>query len=201
MKIAVRLLPVILLVMATSVFAGIKDSKHDLRPLSSDTGQDITTGMTEICKPCHVPHNATNASGGLLWNHAYTAETFTFYDGTTGTMTGESKLCLGCHDGVTGIDNYGGSSNTTTAMSASYAIVGTDLQDDHPVGISYPANGTAGFNDADDVRTALLKLPGTGTGNVECTSCHNPHDNTTGSGKFQRISNDVSAMCLVCHNK
>ncbi len=196
MKIAVRLLPVILLVMATGAFAGIENSKHDLRPASSDTGQDIT-GLTEICKPCHVPHNATNASGGLLWNHAYTTSTFTFYDGSTGTMTGESKLCLGCHDGVTGIDNYGGSSNTTTVMSASYANLTLDLQDDHPVGVAYPADSDTNFIN-DETVILTLKLP---DGNVECSSCHNPHDNTTGSGKFQRIDNVNSDLCLSCHNK
>lgn len=196
MKTIVKLIPIILLAIGTIAIAGIRNSKHDLRPSSSDSGQDIT-GLTEICKPCHVPHNGRNSDDGLLWNHTYTTSAFVFYDGTTGPITGESKLCLGCHDGVTGVDNYRGGPNNNTGMIASYANLTLNLQDDHPVGIIYPANGTVGFNNQESV-TSTLKLP---NGNVECSSCHNPHDNTTGNGKFQRIDNTGSILCLTCHRK
>ncbi len=41
-------------------------------------------------------------------------------------------------------------------------------------------------------------------GGVECGSCHNVHDPGLGmspSGKFLRVSNAASALCLTCHKK
>jgi predicted CXXCH cytochrome family protein len=35
---------------------------------------------------------------------------------------------------------------------------------------------------------------------VECATCHNPHDQTT-FGKFLRFDNAASALCTTCHNK
>jgi predicted CXXCH cytochrome family protein len=34
-------------------------------------------------------------------------------------------------------------------------------------------------------------------GQVECSSCHNVHDNAYGN--FLAMSNDGSALCLACH--
>jgi len=37
-----------------------------------------------------------------------------------------------------------------------------------------------------------------GAGNIHCTTCHDPHDNT--EGKFLVMSNTGSALCITCHD-
>lgn len=61
-----------------------------------------------------------------------------------------------------------------------------------------PAAGTPGFNTAPDQLKGWpdLKLY---NGRIECSTCHNPHDNATAS--FLRKTNAGSAVCYTCHNK
>lgn len=178
----------------------IDGSKHDLG--------DDSLGTTEVCVFCHVPHNPVkhDATNYPLWNRADSLQTFTLYSGGTldnsgGGNNNVSLLCLSCHDGVTNIDAFGGGAGTIdmdTKFAGTTAVVGTDLSDDHPVMVTYPGPNT----DYKDVSgSAAVSIF---AGNVECASCHNPHDpdgGGTGNGKFLRSSNDNSAMCLACHNK
>ena len=206
--------------VATGAIAigGITGSPHDF----SGAGW---TGMDEICLPCHVPHNSLTESGAsmVLWNHELTTATFAMYGDPTETnfatvradrdqqspaLGGPSRLCLSCHDGSIALDSYGGDTgvNMIPDVSASGRAVklGIDLRDDHPIGIQYPANGTTGYHDArdDPAEIAPLKLVnwGSKTNRVECTSCHEPHDNTT-APPFLRMSNTGSLLCLECHDK
>jgi predicted CXXCH cytochrome family protein len=72
-----------------------------------------------------------------------------------------------------------------------------DLSNDHPVSFpwsdSYPNIRPRAQIDA------RLKLYGS-TNKMECTTCHNVHDETT-YPPFLVMSNDSSAMCLSCHIK
>ncbi len=187
--------PVTLLVAAASSWAqtGITNTDHDLR--------NEISGLTNICLPCHTPHKADiTVDSAPLWNHALTTQTFTMYTtltGRTGDPDGPSKLCLSCHDGVTALDSYGGQTGSNV-MTGDHAV-GTDLRDDHPIGLPYPTTGD--YNAATSVTAAGLFLfdVGTEVNRVECGSCHNPHNNT--NGEFLRISNDASALCLTCHQK
>jgi predicted CXXCH cytochrome family protein len=146
--------------------------------------------------------------------------------GTTPSLTqasaGHSLTCLTCHDGVSDVgatfasgdaytttgnkipvggtaaspgSNVGSTYNGTTYVAA--AAGHADLRDDHPVGIPYPANGTANFIDSGVVQ-GTLKLYDNGTTlTVECASCHEPH--STAFGKFLRAPADT--LCAVCHDK
>ena len=201
MKTAMRLLPVIFLSMSVSAMAGILGSKHDLRGTGGGAGANNITGLTEICLPCHTPHNAqTNANmQDPLWNHALAPTTgFTHYttlSGNTGDVDGASRMCLGCHDGNTALDSYGGAVGTQT-MTAVNANFGVDLSNDHPIGITYPSSGS--YDTAANVKTAGLRLPNNGTNDrVECQSCHDPHK--TSNSFFLRIDNTDSALCRTCH--
>lgn len=181
--------------------AQISNTDHDFSGKSWNTGG-------EICQPCHVPHNAdTSVSDAPLWNHAVTTQTFTKYasgtlDATIGTPSGTSKLCLSCHDGVTALDSFGGTTGTTT-MSGN-AAVGTDLSDDHPVSFTY--NAALASTDGDlvspsggSVGTLSLPLFGGSTDQLECATCHSVHDDA--NSKFLRADNAGSALCLNCHSK
>lgn len=125
--------------------------------------------------------------------------------------------CLACHSPGAGIVGAGAPDLTVTAL-------GTDLRDDHPVGVQYPATGpnvdfnaptaTAGAvrffdtngNGRADKREVRLYNSGGGF-EVECASCHDPHGVPSGGAgsvflpTFLRVSNAGSALCLTCHVK
>jgi len=161
-----------------------------------------------VCLPCHTPHNArTDANGQsmVLWNHAITDQTFEMYTTsaghTAGQPEGSSKLCLSCHDGATAIDDFGGNDeffNNVKITADRLSNLGTDLRDDHPIGIEYPPPDLTGYNDKSTFTGAKL-VTINGVDRVECTSCHDPHNNSL--GMFLRQTVAGSALCLECHDK
>jgi hypothetical protein len=116
-----------------------------------------------------------------------------------------------------------------TATDFTVFAIGTDLRDDHPVGVSYPASNGAGtdwktpggsvakpggttlfFDDNGDGRMqkSEIRLYSTGQGpEVECGSCHDPHGvpsagiGSTFLPSFLRKTNSGSSVCLTCHSK
>ncbi len=116
--------------------------------------------------------------------------------------------------------------HTTTnpfAPDFSAYLIGTDLTDDHPVGVSLPDPTIFDFNPTTGVDGNLsfydrnangradnneLRFYNSGQGfEVECASCHNPHGTPiTGTNggplipSFMRV-NEQSVLCLTCHNK
>lgn len=141
------------------------------------------SGTAEICVFCHTPHGADNSAAVPLWNKTLPTEvaaagTYTTYDdlgtasldGAVAAVGSVSVACLSCHDGQQAMDGMinepGSGLDTITNVSetwtngdrpAGVANLGTDLTDDHPVGIVYAgglASGTdwsapATFNDQD----------------------------------------------------
>lgn len=123
--------------------------------------------------------------------------------------------CLACHSSGAGFVGAG-------ATDFTVAAIGTDLRDDHPVGVTFPTStggttdwrtpdvngaGTKFFDDNTDTRMnkGEIRLYGTGaSATVECGSCHDPHGVTNGSSfnaTFLRKPNAGSAVCLTCHAK
>ena len=170
---------------------GVKGTKHDFSGAPWSGGQ--------VCAPCHAPHQ-TNSRVGYLWNHAIgTDADFTKRSGAT--LSAESLTCLGCHDGQTAIDSFGGRAGGT--MVSGEAIIGRDLTNDHPVGVAYVGGGSwapigvlSGSQPGVVVGSGGLPLWGS-TNQIECATCHDPHNN--GFRNFLRMSNNGSAMCLACH--
>ena len=178
-----------------------------------------TDTNTDMCIYCHTPHMRAAADAvAPLWNRTITASTgFTMYDSSTIDMSvalnpqGVSLACLSCHDGVTGLDSAVQESGrqgageidgtATPAVMAGRHAFGTDLSDQHPISVTYDPNLDAGFNAASAVVTAGLVLYGAGNDQVECGSCHNPHDAVTVTNRFLRMSNANSQLCLTCHIK
>jgi predicted CXXCH cytochrome family protein len=188
-------------------------TKHNLSV--SGPGGIKSTTETEICVFCHVPHNATSAAP--LWNRATPAATplYTPYASTTakgnmGQPNGTSLLCLSCHDGTIapgdllsrGATKVPMSGVTATGMlpSTSSSLLGRDLSDDHPISIAYTsalATGSGGELASPATLTGKVKLDA--SGQMQCSSCHDPHDNTF--PKFLVMSNTGSALCVTCHTK
>lgn len=198
--------------VATTASAAIAGSSHDLTlaPYS---------GTISACQFCHAPHNVnTGVPGAPLWNRNSVTTVFTYYTSTTVSamptaLNANSMTCMSCHDGVsdlgdtyTGSHGFGGTALTLTGAGATYAIVGADLRDDHPVSINYVA-GTSLAATA-TVTAAGLKLYGAGP-TIECGSCHDPHGSTSivggssdglaGGEAFLRVAR--TAICTTCHLK
>jgi len=159
----------------------------------------------QICLPCHTPHGALEVDGQniLLWNHAETTQTFTMYGTVSGQPQGRSKLCLSCHDGVTALDSYG--STVGSIVMTGRNALGMDLSNDHPIGIQYPTARPTEFKAPSTFAPGIGGGPGVklvdvgGLNRVECTSCHNVHNN--GLGNFLRVPLQESYLCLQCHIK
>ncbi len=214
MKAAFRFIPGILVaVLATTAFGQIIPGDAGSYPSESIVNSPhnlnnypgVSLPGNQVCIPCHTPHNALlYGDENVLWNHAETEETFIMYKNTAGQPEGPSKMCLSCHDGVTAIDNYGGNGGTGIVITGARAL-GPDLSNDHPIGIEYPTALPAEFNDPATFAPGVGGGPGVrlvdigGVDRVECTSCHNVHNN--GLGTFLRVPLQESYICLQCHIK
>ena len=120
-----------------------------------------------------------------------------------GQPRGSSKLCLSCHDGTVALGqtvNDGLISLLNAGpggkIPAGSSNLGTDLTDDHPVSFQRSAADT---ETADPPAGDAVAYDA--AGQVQCTSCHDPHteDRDTVSRKFLVKSNQASAICVTCH--
>lgn len=187
--------------------AGIANTKHNLG--STGTGVNKFDGTGEICVFCHTPHGADTSASVPLWNrNLSTPSTYTTYnslgtsslDGATAPVGSVSLACLSCHDGTQAMNvmiNTPGSGTTATLAgtwtgadqtlgkigAGLITNIGTDLKNDHPVGIQYgggPKSGTvpaAGqaydntmFRDADFKATKSSVLNGQSVWWVDTTA-------------------------------
>jgi predicted CXXCH cytochrome family protein len=162
--------------------------------------------QNEICKPCHTPHNAQVNPVAPLWNHEQTTATYILYDSATlhnqPDQPGEaSKICLSCHDGTVALDSFGGAAGSSFLQSGDNGFIGTDLSDDHPIGIEwthqYPnltCTNCHAFGDPNFVRpTPFYERK------VECLSCHEPHNAKNLDGML-RVTVNGSQLCFICHS-
>ena len=196
-----------ILMMPSLILAGsVVDTAHNL----SVGGPGSVTAAAEdrVCIFCHTAHS----SGGTtpLWNRNDSSASYTPYTSTTaiaqpGQPTGDSLMCLSCHDGtialgevisrVATIPMSGG----VTTMLAGDSNLGTDLTHDHPISFAYTGS-LAGQNGELMNPGALppsIKLDA--AGELQCTSCHDAHSDDF--GKFLVMPNSGSQLCTSCHQK
>lgn len=138
-------------------------------------------------------------------------------------LQADGNGCLACHQpsGVGAI--------FPKAADFTVFAIGTDLRNDHPVGVTFPSSTGVGtdwktpsgtvtrgswnslfFDDNGNTHMdkGELRLYDTGHGpSVECASCHDPHGvPSAGAGSvmnptFLRKTNTSSTVCLTCHTK
>ena len=192
---------------------------HDLSPGGTSPIRGTLSGS---CLYCHAPHSGLNGTAGVaqtpLWNQKLSSvQSYTVY--TSGTMVNtpnpsphlgtDSTLCLSCHDGTVAgspgaLVAYGRVSMSGQMNSAD--VFGTNLATMHPVSFTLPLKSSP-----DLVSSLTANPPSTADqtgavrliiGNVECTSCHNPHVQNTdpNNPNFLVINNADSALCLACHS-
>ncbi len=212
----------ILLISKIILSASIIGSKHDLSATNYyGSGGSVAT---QVCVFCHTPHAGSPDVDGLLWNRGFSdTGAFVLYGGASGLPNTPTLVCLSCHDGISAYGasavhggmqhamyNQPGSGHSTSSGTpncnschASGGIypgaewtVGPNLTDDHPVSISYE---DARLVAPDDFYLTPINGLRLYSGNVECTSCHDPHRVDT--SYFLRMSNQNSDLCKSCHIK
>ena len=163
----------------------------------------------------------------------------------TASVGGMSLACLSCHDGTQAMDAMfnapgsgpGATNGGTVAqaqlhytwtndptdtvagkLNAPITMLGTDLSNDHPIGMGYCGGassttcadpdfktGTDNVGRVNGAKIGALKLFGASgsvlSSTVECATCHDPHMERSGTttGTFLRVS--VTDICLTCHTK
>ncbi len=183
--------------------ASIVNTKHNLSV--TGPGPIKIAGETEICKFCHTPHSANPIAP--LWNRrnpgtyyeTYSSETM---QATIGQPTGTSRLCLSCHDGTIALtQTYRRSKpipGTIRITAADAGHVGTTLSDDHPISFGYTTALAARNKQIRNPTMLPAQLPLDHQGRVQCTTCHDPHNDNL--GHFLRMDNRSGRMCTSCHN-
>ena len=203
---------------------------HDLSPGSTSP---VTGTLAGSCLYCHAPHSGLNGTAGVaptpLWNQKlsnvqsyipYSSQTLVNTPNPSIPLGTDSTLCLSCHDGT-----VAGSPGATVAYGKipmtgqmnSADVFGANLSAMHPINFQLPLKpvNTSVNNVPYDVLVPQLtnNPPSTADptgavrlidGNVQCTSCHNPHvQNVNPNNKdyhFLVIDNSSSLLCTACHS-
>lgn len=236
--------------------SGIYRSVHDLTNGPNGTGAPlsvpgfVTDSQQRLCAYCHTPHHAIVVGGPgsgtadylPLWSHAVSGVNYTAYASATFTplggssmagdpLTGPSRLCMSCHDGLTAVDNYYGLTGGHVMLPnpgsfSGNPVISGDGNTNHPLGFAMTdvIPGYAGVTHADTANilslTATSKYKTGLTDNVNivdrlyqgaimtCSSCHDVHNTLNkvsyqaGGGNFLLLgSQKNSGICLSCHTQ
>jgi hypothetical protein len=172
------------------------------------------------CDGCHEPHNAETMPGVPLWNGNETTVTFTMYDSASfqgtidGQPSGNSRLCLSCHDGANpdfawispehsfGADELTGSHPISFVYDSALAVLDGALRDPSEA-------STLGGTISEDLLDPDSKL--------QCASCHDVHTSGVGENLLrgynygrETIDNPDGTttevhhgpeLCRMCHTK
>ncbi|MCF6270185.1 MAG: hypothetical protein L3J41_10765 [Melioribacteraceae bacterium] len=181
-------------------------------------------GGAKYCSTCHTPIGDVLKISNPLWLNKEIPNEFKIYstDSNTnqhGFPSGETKLCLSCHDGTIAIEDknvYANFNQLNNNMN-----FGFSSHTDHPISIIY--NSALAFAKG-DLADPLYEPSGLGgtidedlleNGKLVCSSCHAIHS-MMGSGASSgnhfkatggtfsgalKIPNAKSKLCLTCHKK
>lgn len=204
-----------------------RETTYTLYNQASLSGNVTQPGANSLaCLSCHDGQTAMDSIVNMPGSGGYSEAQKTSQDNaflstwrnSDGDSADHAALkggeCLACHAANAGVVGKNAPDFTAAAL-------GTDLSNDHPVGVKLPTgsdwnvpDGTKDnirYFDADsDNRLSKgdIRFYDTGEGpEVECASCHDPHGVPSGgagstfNATFLRVANTGSAVCLTCHNK
>ncbi|HET7841493.1 MAG TPA: cytochrome c3 family protein [Terriglobia bacterium] len=171
------------------------------------------------CAYCHAPHSGLNGKAGAmptpLWNQALSQvasyplySSATMQNLTNGALTlgTESTLCLSCHDGTVALGATAAYGQVPVGTLSSQDNLGTNLSTIHPFNFVLNNGQFTCFSTAQS--SLCANPPATANpavplinGNIQCTSCHNPHvQYADPAGNFLVVNNTSGALCLACHS-
>lgn len=213
MRIRVLLAGLSILLSGTALRAQFTGDVLGMHNLGPGTTSPISGAMSNNCGYCHAPHSGLNTG---LWNQKLTNQNYTLYTSDTERLSGNSgrqptlgqstNHCLSCHDGTVALGTTVVYGNITLSGKWNTSdVLGTTMQFSHPFSLVTPLKDTI------DLASTLVqshkttdplgavKLKG---GNVECTSCHDPHVQAKDVISQNFLVRDSSSghLCLACHD-
>lgn len=215
--------------------AGSSFTTYDKLGTSSLTQTVYQPGAASLpCLSCHDGSQAVDAILNMPGSGQYSAaaNSASWVPGVAGTgdwikskspqhrnLGSDAGSCMACH----APDGGGAGLGLGVATDFTVFVIGKDLRNDHPVGVTFPtvtggatdwktpsgskvinASLTTKFFDENGngrMDKGDIRMYDTGNGaSVECGSCHDPHG-VFGVPTFLRKANAGSAVCLTCHSK
>jgi predicted CXXCH cytochrome family protein len=143
-----------------------------------------------------------------LWNGSETTTTFVMYSSATfqgtidGQPSGNSKLCLSCHDGTSNPD--------FAWIGDNHRFNADALSNSHPISFVYDsalAVQDRGLRDPSDVSTlggTIMEDLLDPDSKVQCASCHDVHSSGVGDHLLRGYdygSQHGPELCRMCHIK
>lgn len=187
----------------------------------SGPGVIRATSEVQVCKFCHVPHNALSQQP--LWsqelsNAFYVVPTLRGRQGDLPAPQpdGASRLCLSCHDGTVALGELAGG-HEPIRMAGSVRItqdrpgfIGTNLSGHHPISFVVTDDSknakTHGYSDMGQASLQSIRADPDvnldGEGRMQCTTCHDPHsDSYYQPGRVPRfwVKPTIDEVCSTCH--
>lgn len=187
----------------------------------SGPGELRSLTETQVCKFCHIPHNAVVPQP--LWGHAlsrasYDVPRIRSREGgriPVPQPDGSSRLCLSCHDGTVALGDVAGEPRPLLMAGAQRlspghrGFLGTDLSGSHPVSFVVPDGDFTSPGEERDMGlkplaaiTADRQVRLDAGGKMQCTTCHDPHaDRYYAPGHVPRfwVKPTVTEVCRTCH--
>jgi predicted CXXCH cytochrome family protein len=174
----------------------------------------VSNAQGRVCIFCHSPHHSGSVTP--LWSRPLSVVSYTTYSPTKMTDITilqpriPSKLCLSCHDGTIALGLLIGSYPLDASLKSLNEMpaepdsrlnpnLGTDLSDDHPISFIYNASNPELNPDVQDMKLQGVRLDMDQY--VECSSCHDPHNNQNGNFLVKNCDTSHDALCTTCHNK
>jgi predicted CXXCH cytochrome family protein len=224
----VRFLGAILLTLALCGFLAAQNTGVPLPPpaqtnltINGDVlgVHDFSSGTSPVhgnqanaCTYCHIPHHGSKTA---LWNQTLSSHPYTLYgSGTTQNSSVQpiagspSTLCLSCHDGTVAIGQTIAIGQLPVAGAVTNGKMtnglGFTLEGSHPFSLQLPMKDSAslvqGFASSGtiDDSTKSVHLIG---GNIECSTCHDVHNQYIDKKSLNFLVRDNSGggLCLSCH--
>lgn len=181
---------------------------HDLSP----GGKSPVKGQSSAaCLYCHAPHSGLGKNTPL-WSQTLSSQIYDLYTSSTEQnistqpiMGGATSLCLSCHDGTIAPGQeipYGNLPMNGTMYKTD--VFGAALKASHPISLKTPLVDSADLvpslattgTTVDPLRKVTLI-----NGTVECTSCHEPHNQRIDKVSQNFLVRDGinGQICLACH--
>lgn len=193
-------------------------TRHNLSV--SGPGEIRSLTETEVCRFCHIPHNAVVPVP--LWGHQLSRARYEVPEvgapagrEPAPQPDGSSRLCLSCHDGTVALGDVAGEPRPLPTTGGGRlspgrpGFLGTDLSGSHPISFVMPdGDAVAPDPDADlSLRPLALVLQDPDVrldaqGKVQCTTCHEAHtDAYYRPGRVPRfwVKPTLEGVCLTCH--
>jgi len=195
--------------VATTAIAQVSGDALGVHNLGPGSPSPVTGARSDACSYCHAPHSGLNIG---LWNQKLTTQVYTNYTSTTEKNSGtqpllgsDSNMCLSCHDGTVAVGSTAAYGQITMRGSMNTQDIFTSMQLSHPFSLALPlkdnvdlvATLAASGHTADATGSVQLI-----NGNIECTTCHNPHVQAKDiiSQNFLVKDSSSGQLCLACHD-